>query len=251
MLQEASQHEYSAFITLTFDEDQLGDNQVQKDTAQKFIKRLRQHLNKKIKYFITGEYGDTSGRAHYHAIIFGLETCGECKVCTKIDRARGKMPKEGTDCEALLKSWTKGMIHAGTVEPASTRYVADYLQKDTREESYGNRNPPFSLKSQGLGKEWAKKNVTPLTCALGIPAGGSRAPVPRYYIQKTIERSETPELTEYIIKAARIRQALKYDEKRNKFWKERNRSPIHAKYKADIQADKEKRAYNALREGKI
>ena len=250
MIHEATQHEHSAFITLTFDDEALEES-ISKRTAQLFIKRLRQYIGKPIRYFLSGEYGDQTGRAHYHAIIFGFETCGECKVCTKIDRARGKIPKPETDCDSLLKAWTDGMVQAGTVTPASTRYVADYLQKDTRPQAYQGRTPPFSLKSQGLGRDWAEKNIDLKKAATGLNKGLTVTPVPRYYLAKLLERSESPEMDEFVIKAARSQTALRIDKHRDDFWITRNRSPVHAKYKADIQADREKAAHDASRSTKL
>ena len=250
MIHEASQHEHNAFITLTYDDDFLQE-EITKREAQLFLKRLRQHIAKPIRYFLAGEYGEETGRAHYHAAIFNFETCGKCRVCTKLYRLRGKTPEEGTDCYALEQAWPYGRIDAGTVEPASARYIADYLQKDTRPETYGHRQPPFSLKSQGLGRAWAAKNVTTVTAATGLPKGTTRTPVPRYYIAKLLEQSESPEMDDFVIRANRTRTALKQDDKRTTFWEERNRSALHNKFQADIQADREKAARERSKEAKL
>ena len=62
------------FLTLTYNDDNLpSDVGLHKDDLQRFFKRLRKALDtKKIRYFACGEYGDTTSRPHYHAIVFGL-----------------------------------------------------------------------------------------------------------------------------------------------------------------------------------
>ena len=180
LLHEAQYWDETAFITLTYD-DQHAPGELVKRDAQLFIKRLRRITNKPIKYYLTGEYGESTGREHYHLILYGITTCAKCRVCNKIDRLRGKLPEPGTDCYALQKAWDKGIIHGGTVTPASTRYVADYLQKDTRPEAYEGRCPPFSLMSKGLGLRYQQDHIDLPTALRGIPEKGKLAPIPRYY----------------------------------------------------------------------
>lgn len=68
---EAQLHEQSAFITLTYDDDHLpADFSVHVKTWQLFMYRLRDSLPQKIRFFACGEYGDTTQRPHYHALIF-------------------------------------------------------------------------------------------------------------------------------------------------------------------------------------
>lgn len=63
---EAHYWKEAAFITLTYDNDNLPkDNSLHKEDLQKFWKRLRKDLDKPIKYFACGEYGDRFKRPHY------------------------------------------------------------------------------------------------------------------------------------------------------------------------------------------
>jgi len=69
-MHEAKYHEQKAFLTLTYDDLHLPDNgSLDKTHYQKFMKRLRKELNpsgtkpedyKKLRYFMCGEYGDTT-----------------------------------------------------------------------------------------------------------------------------------------------------------------------------------------------
>lgn len=99
MLESANSNGTTAFITLTYDNDNLpyaclpnynppvvnmphfkgpyGTDKFHfpypcfdKETIQKFIKRLRKNTGWNFKYFITCEYGSLTHRPHYHGIFF-------------------------------------------------------------------------------------------------------------------------------------------------------------------------------------
>lgn len=78
---EMKMHERNCFITLTYNED---NPLVAKDPLclvslrykhfQNFMKRLRKKLNyPDLQYLVCGEYGTENGRAHWHAILFGID----------------------------------------------------------------------------------------------------------------------------------------------------------------------------------
>jgi len=79
---ERSYWDRSVFVTLTYAEDHLPlckkgipegyTGTLVKEDLQKFFKRLRRVVRKPIKYYACGEYGDSTQRPHYHALIFGL-----------------------------------------------------------------------------------------------------------------------------------------------------------------------------------
>ncbi|MDX8558692.1 hypothetical protein OZ663_18615, partial [Elizabethkingia sp. HX CGY] len=58
---------------------------------QLFMKRARKLQEKKISYFLVGEYGSQTFRPHYHAIVFDVE-----------------------NISAFLNEWRMGHTHAGT-----------------------------------------------------------------------------------------------------------------------------------------
>jgi hypothetical protein len=68
---EIACHDENCFITLTYDDEHLPSFLVVKDYFQKFMKNLRKKTKKKLKYIVSHEYGERSGRPHHHAIIFG------------------------------------------------------------------------------------------------------------------------------------------------------------------------------------
>lgn len=105
-LLEASQHPYSTFATLTYDDKHLpGSGSVSVRESQLFLKRLRYFIGP-FRYILCGEYGERNWRPHYHAILYGVrDGCG-------VDRA-----------------WRKGFVHCSGVGPESIGYVAGYCLK--------------------------------------------------------------------------------------------------------------------------
>ena len=80
----------SAFITLTYDEVNVPYNDehtwmsLRKEHVQLYIKRLRKEIYpKKIKYFLSGEYGPKRLRPHYHAVLLGLDWINDMEIITQ------------------------------------------------------------------------------------------------------------------------------------------------------------------------
>lgn len=152
IVMESYCHDKSVFITFTYDPEYLpSDESVSKREAQLLLKRIRKAVYpRKIRYFIVGEYGEKSLRPHYHAVLFGL----------------------GLEHKDMLeKCWGKGYVCVGEVTPASASYTCGYCCKkltssdDPRLPS--GRNPEFTLKSKGLGKEFILK-ISETLCTRGV-----------------------------------------------------------------------------------
>lgn len=147
---EAAQYGDNTFCTLTYDDDHLpGNNSVTPRELSLFIKRLRKSSDDRVRYFACGEYGDESGRPHYHLALFGFSGCE-----FGITRA-----KKGTccdQCELVKRAWGKGQILLGSLEPQSAAYIAGYIVKKwTRKDDarLGGREPEFARMSlrPGIG----------------------------------------------------------------------------------------------------
>ena len=112
-------HEDNAFITLTYDNENLPENAtlVPKDLKD-FQKRLRYHANIDLRFFSVGEYGEKTQRPHYHAAVFGFKGCASLDL---------KCPC--TYCETLRRSWTKGHVLNGSLTQDSAGYIAGYVTK--------------------------------------------------------------------------------------------------------------------------
>lgn len=115
ILLESFKHGDSCFVTLTYDESSCPASIV-KSHYQNWLKRLRKVLSpQKIRFFIAGEYGEESGRPHFHAAIFGLSSI----VAGGVD-----------GCEGVVKQcWPYGFTFVGTLTWDSAQYIAGYLTK--------------------------------------------------------------------------------------------------------------------------
>jgi len=201
MVHENEYWESSSFVTLTYNNTNLpADGNLDPKELSNFIKRLRRYLEPhNLAYYAAGEYGEAKGRPHYHLILYGIEPCRECWVCSKIHRARDVPPEPGTHCDLLEKAWMhQGFVDSRGVGWDSARYVADYVQKDTRPEAYShmcidestipwtwietpNRRPPFNAMSGGIGKKWVQDNWRSLMKNFRVNYRGSDISLPRYY----------------------------------------------------------------------
>ena len=104
MIHEGDYHKSNVFSTLTYSDDNLPKNlELSERHLTLFFKSLRKHLNNRlIKYFACGEYGETTSRPHYHAILFNIEPCLQCYSCTE-KRLTGDTPKN--DCKIIRFCW--------------------------------------------------------------------------------------------------------------------------------------------------
>lgn len=186
-------HRQSSFVTLTYDNEHLPENNsLVKADFQKFMKLLRVNSDEKYSYYAVGEYGETEkkymsegceephGRPHYHAIIFGLK------------------PNDDETRDLVYRSWKKcnpeqildpQYDSVGTVTHDSMLYVCDYMQKKqygpNAEKLYGTAQPPFSLCSQRLGLTgFQNDNIYAITRNGYIIYNGIKYPIPRYFRKK-------------------------------------------------------------------
>lgn len=188
------------FLTLTYDDLHLPEDlSIHKKDLSGFFKRLRSELDYdgkgRIKYYACGEYGEKGGlvrngdhagkiikRPHYHAIVFGLS------------------PYDEKDQEYIINAWqhrcedwqfdrSRGKKRA--IQPVCSEdigYVTGYVQKklsgEMGKEAYGDKTPPFSLQSKGLGLEFALQNADRLRTNGFTYMNGHKICLPRYYRDK-------------------------------------------------------------------
>jgi len=214
-IHEAQLHEQSCFVTLTYDDKHLppGGTLVPRD-YQLFMKRLRKARTKKIRFFHCGEYGETSGRPHYHALLFGVSFPDQ-KQCSS-----GDFPLYSS--AELDRLWGLGACKIGHVTHDSAAYCARYVMKkvtgDLAPDHYRYTDPDtgevFDLHHEyatmsrrpGLGAGWLHKflgDVYPEDFV--AKRDGSQAPVPVYY-DKLLKRV-SPETFD-AIKSNRLTRAL-------------------------------------------
>lgn len=216
-LLEMQYHDSNFFVTLTYNDDHLphgigvhpltGEiietHSLVKRDFQIFMKRLRKEYDiiypgRKLRYYAAGEYGDHTGRPHYHAIIFGLELndlvfykrSGEyyLYVSPFLDSLWYDVCDDGS-------KQSKGFI---TVAPATwetAAYTARYCtNKLTGDYSsiYDDLNiiPPFTLMSRkpGIGLQYFEDNIDKLKedpyIYLSTEKGSRKVNQPKYYKRK-------------------------------------------------------------------
>lgn len=200
-LQQESKVSYSAhFVTLTYNTDHIpiskrGFKTLCKKDFQKYMKRLRK-LNKKrwirngfvdpkehkkLRYYAVGEYGSSTWRPHYHAIVFNADI-SDLEMAWRIS---------GREI---------GSIHVGQVTPASIAYTAKYIDKEKKVPVHRNddRQKEFSLMSKGLGKNYLTKQMVKyhkddISRNYVVKEDGLKVPMPRYYKEKIFDEDERKE----------------------------------------------------------
>lgn len=177
LVMESKYHDSMYFVTLTYDEFHLrrveytneltGEvktdrGSLSKRDVQLFIKRLRKSKpDDRIRYYVAGEYGPSTDRPHYHAIIFGLHL-GQWKL---VESGRSETGNVYYTCCELERIWGNGFV---SIEPANEftcAYVAQYVTKKLGEHPAAARRergqePEFSLQSRrpGIGRQYYEDN---------------------------------------------------------------------------------------------
>ena len=147
---EAAQYQNNCFLTLTYMDSCLPKGGLCKIDLQKFIRRLRDKVGHKIRYFACGEYGEHTYRPHYHLIIFNWFP--EDAKFLKASKYGGFLFTSAT----LQELWPFGISSVGEVSYASCGYVARYCQKKLAK---GNDKKEFCLMSKrpGIGEAYVRR----------------------------------------------------------------------------------------------
>jgi hypothetical protein len=235
LLQEAASYNENSFLTLTYSDDKIppGATLVKKD-YQDFMKRLRKWLDPtKIKFYMCGEYGPKTHRPHYHAIIFGYMPSDLRTAMIKKKRPIYYSP-------SLMNLWPYGMNTVGTVTYESCRYVAQYivdkLNGKKGKEYYGEREPPFSLMSKGLGKKWLEAHRDQVVKNASMTFEGHRISIPRYY-KKMLQQDLSEEL-EYQAGECEEQERKRIQERADREFKTYHRTLEEARLQADATLNK-------------
>lgn len=114
--------------------------------VQKMLKHLRVD-GYPVRYFVTGEYGSTKGRAHWHIILYWQGAVPEYELQTEM---------------YSWKYWPHGFAYFDKMGPAAVRYACKYLLKDSTDEA-AQMFGPMPSKKPPLGdaffRELAHKHV--------------------------------------------------------------------------------------------
>lgn len=190
-LHESKCHKFSWFFTLTYDDDKIPPlGSLSRVDPQLFLKRLRRHYEEQLRFFGCGEYGDQTGRPHYHMLIFGLKLTD---LRTWSDSQYGRLWSSPT----IDKLWTHGRVLIGEMSFKSAAYVARYALKkvtgdlaaphyrvvDVATGEIGSRLPEFAMMSRrpGIGAEFYRRFRRDVYPHGRVVVNGREAPPPRFY----------------------------------------------------------------------
>lgn len=107
LLQESLHCKDAVFLTLTYDNEHL--EPLNKHILQLYFKKLR-NLGYKFTYYAVGEYGERTGRPHYHVLLF-ISSYPSGSVCNPF---------------SLYGTWNLGMMDVGSFTPKSVHYVTKW-----------------------------------------------------------------------------------------------------------------------------
>lgn len=194
-LHESSLYESNAFITLTYDDSNLPPGgSLNYPDFQRFMKRLRKNSKSSIRFYMGGEYGESTARPHFHACLFGYDFPDKVYFCKS---ASGEKLYTSEFLESL---WPFGLSSIGDVTFASAAYIARYcVQKVTGDAADLHYSCPefvdedgvirssvvpefnhMSLKP-GIGARWLSKYQTDVFPRDYVVVNGVKTKPPKYY----------------------------------------------------------------------
>lgn len=218
MVHESKLHPCNSFLTLTYADESLPSSYgLDVRHAQLFLKRLRKSLDVKIRFYLCGEYGDQTGRPHYHAIVFNYDPP---------DKQPYKIINQKLHyiSSSLTDVWQLGHATVADVTPQSCAYVARYVTKKIKsgdqagadryyrqspvDLNFYNVKPEFSLMSRkpGLGTGYVEQFKSDFYPSGFIIVDGVKQAPPRFYINKLTEEEQTK------LKRAARRKSLVFKE---------------------------------------
>lgn len=186
-------HEDSCFVTLTYRDEELPDHgTLVKPHPSAFCKRLHNRLlrsrRKGIRYYLCGEYGETTFRPHYHVLIFGYSFPDQVRYA---ENARGDPVYTSKECDEV---WGLGECKIGTVTFDSACYVAKYIMgkrtgpyadycRVTSDGEVVDMQPEFTNMSRrpGIGAAYVAKYGRSLLDHDTVVVNGKEVTPPRYY----------------------------------------------------------------------
>lgn len=153
---ESRMHEKNSFVTLTYDEQNMPLNEEGTPTLvpahmQNFLKRLRNRVPNKIRFYGVGEYGTAGMRGinpHFHLCLFG------------VGQEQYQAIDDSWKCRQTGDSI--GFTFTGDLTPQSAAYVAGYVQKK-------NQYNKDMYEELNIHPEYARMSNRPGIGALAVP----------------------------------------------------------------------------------
>lgn len=155
---EASVSKVSCTITLTYappPNGELFDKVIQPLHFQYFMKRLR-NAGHKVRYLVSGEYGDLKDRAHFHAILFFTHLVPSGKPAPKLENRAAFIADPSIAQPFSLEIPQQEMVHISewphghvevdwTCTERAIRYCCEYLYEDGKRTAWmsQSKKPPL------------------------------------------------------------------------------------------------------------
>lgn len=182
---ECRQYTDNAFITLTYNDDNLpSDHSVSRREVQLFMKLFRRAVAPlRVRFFACGEYGKERLRPHYHIIIFNWYPTDTFFWKKDGDVLLYRSP-------FLEKIWKKGFSSVGRVTFESALYCAKYMNKAQFIRDKNHFLPRVSLPFVQMSNRPGIGFNSAFRCDLQtdrIYNNGRSCKIPRYYL-KVLER---------------------------------------------------------------
>lgn len=217
-MHEASLYENNCFLTLTYSDLNLpAFSSLNVRHFQLFMKKLRKKYYPGIRFFHCGEYGDTTDRPHYHALIFNFDFPDKELYSTNRDGHRLYTSS------SLDKLWPLGHSVIGSVSFQSAAYVARYCVKkvtgdfadayyevvDSQSGQIGRRQPEYATMSRrpGIGSAWYGKYSSEVFPSDFVVLNGAKMRPPKAY-NRFLERDDPKLLAR--VRGQRVLQAKKH-----------------------------------------
>lgn len=195
--------EDNAFATFTYNNENLPPNgSLNHRHFQLMLKRLRKHFSvlqpnaiglrpdqeNQIRYFMSGEYGETTNRPHYHALLFNI------KITDLLYWSKSPTGEKLYMSETINKIWGKGEVKIGAVTWNSAAYVARYIMKKAMgaDAEINRKTDPTTgeilqqeycqmSRRPGIGETWLKKYYTDVYPHGTVVINGKEIKPPLYY----------------------------------------------------------------------
>lgn len=224
MLLELESSGHAVFVTLTYDNEHLPivyreiyDDEGNckripyqtlsvRDT-QLFWKRLRKHFrNKKIRYFLAGEYGSRTHRPHYHAMIFGLDL-NDFKELRVVGYNKAGQPLFTTP--DIADFWQNGIISVAPATWHTCAYTSRYCLKKAFGDD-GSYHSRFGLvhrefitcsRKPGLGLQNYERYISSGDTKFSVDGrdGVYDIPIPRAMLKKAIRDQYRPDIVQELV----------------------------------------------------
>ena len=108
----------------------------------------------RLRYYLVGEYGDTTERPHYHICLFGYPPCayGQTRLF------KNERPCCAW-CSGLQDTWSQGNVFSAELNELSIQYCAGYVTKKMTSHE--------DIRLNGRHPEFARMSNRP---GIGVPA---------------------------------------------------------------------------------